>query len=147
MLFGKAALICTEPFMMSSVNRMKIHLYIIYFIHKNLPGIFQWSVTMWSPVRADSRLAPSQWEMLLQSNTISHWLGTNLESVLSGYINVIFNPTTWVWNLAVLFIDMLIFITCYVFLICFCYLNVWQFHVNSFVNVPECLNGVFVWQL
>ena len=32
--------------------------------------------------RADSRLAPSQWEMLLQSNTISHWLGANLESNL-----------------------------------------------------------------
>ena len=30
--------------------------------------------------RADSKLAPSQWEMLLQSNTISHWLGANLES-------------------------------------------------------------------
>ena len=29
--------------------------------------------------RADSRLAPSQWETL-QSNVVSHWLGTNLES-------------------------------------------------------------------
>ena len=33
--------------------------------------------------RADSRLAPSQWETLLQSNTGSHWLGANLESALS----------------------------------------------------------------
>ena len=32
--------------------------------------------------RADSRLAPSQWETLLQSNTVSHWLGLNLESAL-----------------------------------------------------------------
>ena len=32
--------------------------------------------------RADSRLAPRQWETLLQSNTTSHWLGTNLESTL-----------------------------------------------------------------
>ena len=32
--------------------------------------------------RADSRLAPSQWETSLQSNAVSHWLGTNLESVL-----------------------------------------------------------------
>ena len=32
--------------------------------------------------RVDSRLAPSQWEMLLQSNAISHWLGANLESAL-----------------------------------------------------------------
>ena len=28
-------------------------------------------------------LAPSQWEKLLQCNTISHWLGANLESVPS----------------------------------------------------------------
>ena len=32
--------------------------------------------------RADSRLAPSQWEMALQSNAVSHWLGANLESAL-----------------------------------------------------------------
>ena len=32
--------------------------------------------------RVDSRLAPSQWETSLQSNTVSHWLGTNLESAL-----------------------------------------------------------------
>ena len=34
--------------------------------------------------RADSRLAPSQWETLLQSNAVSHWLGTNLELALDG---------------------------------------------------------------
>ena len=32
--------------------------------------------------RADSRLAPSQWETPLQSNAVSHWLGTSLESAL-----------------------------------------------------------------
>ena len=32
--------------------------------------------------RADSRLAPSQWEMSLQSNAVSHLLGANLESAL-----------------------------------------------------------------
>ena len=32
--------------------------------------------------RADSRLAPSQWEMPLLSNDISHWLGASLESAL-----------------------------------------------------------------
>ena len=32
--------------------------------------------------RADSRLAPSQWETLLQSNAVSHWLGLNLESAI-----------------------------------------------------------------
>ena len=30
--------------------------------------------------RADSRFVPSQWVTLLQSNTISHWMGANLES-------------------------------------------------------------------
>ena len=33
--------------------------------------------------RADSRLAPNQWETSLQSNAVSHWLGANLESALS----------------------------------------------------------------
>ena len=33
--------------------------------------------------RADSRLAHSCWETLLQSNPISHWLGAKLESALS----------------------------------------------------------------
>ena len=32
--------------------------------------------------KADSRLAPSQWETSLQSNAISHWLGANLKSAL-----------------------------------------------------------------
>ena len=32
--------------------------------------------------RTDSWLEPSQWEMPLQSNGISHWLGANLESAL-----------------------------------------------------------------
>ena len=32
--------------------------------------------------RVDSRLVSCQWEMSLQSNAISHWLGTNLESAL-----------------------------------------------------------------
>ena len=32
--------------------------------------------------RADSRIAPSQWETALQSNAVSHWLGANLKSVL-----------------------------------------------------------------
>ena len=31
---------------------------------------------------ASTRFAPSQWEMSLQSNAISHWLGANLESAL-----------------------------------------------------------------
>ena len=35
--------------------------------------------------RADSRLAPSQWDTSLQSNAVSHWLGANLETVLVLY--------------------------------------------------------------
>ena len=35
--------------------------------------------------RADSRLMPSQWETLLQSNAVSHWLGANLRSALYTY--------------------------------------------------------------
>ena len=35
-----------------------------------------------SVYRADSRLASSQWETSLQSNAVSHWLDTNLESAL-----------------------------------------------------------------
>ena len=33
-------------------------------------------------IRADFRFAPTQWEMSLQSNGVSHWLGANLNSVL-----------------------------------------------------------------
>ena len=32
--------------------------------------------------RADSRIALNQWETPLQSNAVSHWLGTNQESAL-----------------------------------------------------------------
>ena len=32
--------------------------------------------------KADSRLAPNQWETSLQSNAVSHPLGSNLESAL-----------------------------------------------------------------
>ena len=42
--------------------------------------------------RADSRHAPSQWETSLQSNTISHWLGTNLESAPSFDMIFLQNP-------------------------------------------------------
>ena len=36
-------------------------------------------------IRADSRLASSQWETTLQSNAVSHWLGASLESALVIY--------------------------------------------------------------
>ena len=51
---------------------------------------FEQAAMKWRVInRADSRFAPSQWETLLQSNTVSHWLGTNLESAL---VNLHFRP-------------------------------------------------------
>ena len=41
-----------------------------------------------SSIRADSRLAPSQWETSLQSNAVSHWLGASLELALSMISNL-----------------------------------------------------------
>ena len=38
--------------------------------------------------KADSWFAASQWEMLLQSNVVSHWLDANLESVLQ-YLHIV----------------------------------------------------------
>ena len=43
---------------------------------------FELSYQYQSHIRADSMFAPSQWEMSLQSNAISHWLCTNLQSAL-----------------------------------------------------------------
>ena len=40
------------------------------------------------PFRADSKFAPSQWEMALLCNDVSHWLGANLESALPFYGDV-----------------------------------------------------------
>ena len=44
-----------------------------------------WGSTYVCDSRADSRLAPSQWETSLQSNAVSQWLGVNLESALWYY--------------------------------------------------------------
>ena len=41
-------------------------------------------------IRADSRLATSQWETSLQSNSVSHWLGANLESSLYKTFHLLF---------------------------------------------------------
>ena len=53
--------------------------------------------------RADSRLAPNQWETSLQSNAVSHWLGANLESALSTHFlqcpvkNIILTLPLWTY--------------------------------------------------
>ena len=50
--------------------------HIIWTLNKILTySRFRWKV------RADFRLAPSQWETSLQSNAVFHWLGASLESV------------------------------------------------------------------
>ena len=43
--------------------------------------------------RADSRLAPSQWETALFCNDVSHWLGANLESALCLF-HILDSPVT-----------------------------------------------------
>ena len=45
--------------------------------------------------RADSKLAPSQWETSLQSNAVSHWLGANLESAICVSYHIVAYPTYW----------------------------------------------------
>ena len=45
-----------------------------------IPVIMDLNVTVFAQkiIKADSSLAPSQWETSLQSNAASHWLGANL---------------------------------------------------------------------
>ena len=52
---------------------LQLHVQYRFILHHNI---------LWVYSRADSRLAPSQWETSLQRNSISHWLGANLESAL-----------------------------------------------------------------
>ena len=47
--------------------------------------------------RADSRFVPSQWETPLQSNTVSHWLGANLETALQNYLSRV-SQSMWYWT-------------------------------------------------
>ena len=45
-------------------------------------SLYMLTINMERKHTVDSRLAPSQWETSLQSNTFSQWLGANLESAL-----------------------------------------------------------------
>ena len=65
---------CTEPVDIPSIN-------IDYPIKRAMTSEGHVSC-LTNRCRADSRLAPSQWETALQSNAVSHWLGANLESSL-----------------------------------------------------------------
>ena len=59
--------------------------------------------------RADPRFAASQWETVLQSNTVSHWLGANLESALLYHAQdgIIWKTTQLCWNLLIYTHDIL----------------------------------------
>ena len=45
--------------------------------------------------RADSRFAPCQWETVLLSNDVSHWLGSSLESVLNMWMVLVNAGFRW----------------------------------------------------
>ena len=97
--------IYTYPFlwMINTITKKKTctmsHLFLI-FIFKQFPlkmekiniEIDDFHKGLLYVSRADSRLGPSQWEMSLQSNTISHWLGINLESALL-YVSALLDDT------------------------------------------------------
>ena len=60
-----------------------------------------------SSPRVDSRFVPSQWEMALHCNDVSHWLGASLESALISCVTLVKSlqllwrlGTHW-WNLRV----------------------------------------------
>ena len=56
------------------------------FIFVFLPHIYTSALLPWDKCRADSKLAPSWWGTSFQSNAVSHWLGTNLESALKWFL-------------------------------------------------------------
>ena len=59
-------------------------------VERGLLMLSPYHLSLWSPLslRADSRFAPSQWETAFLCNGISHWLGANLESALSLFLNI-----------------------------------------------------------
>ena len=61
----------------TSTHKEALWSYVIITLYMYIPTI---PYTYW--YRADSRFVPSQWEKSLQSNTVSHCLGANLESAL-----------------------------------------------------------------
>ena len=55
--------------------------------------------------RADSRFAVSQWETLLQSNAVSHWLSTSRESALLYNTKLVLSGKQLWWNLLIYTLD------------------------------------------
>ena len=87
-VMGTMAFFVNENSWLDSFQITDIHksytIYMINIIWNCTCLSMQWNISSSSKVytRADSRLAPSQWETSLQSDTVSHWLGANLESAL-----------------------------------------------------------------
>ena len=75
-------------FMSSSMNVVQISIYDILYLIFDTYFIDDYLKCYYSDdehhlcYRTDSRFAPSQWEMALLCNDISHWLGASLESAL-----------------------------------------------------------------
>ena len=67
---------------MASVRHNELNTVIEDILWQNLSYKITWHEVKRETDRVDSRLAPSQWETSLQSNTVSHWLGANLESAM-----------------------------------------------------------------
>ena len=60
----------------------------------NKHDVYVCKVNIWNGIcacRAVSRFMPSQWETSLQSNAVSHWLGTNRGSPLAWRTAFVFN--------------------------------------------------------
>ena len=68
---------------------MKMYEFLRIFLHKvvkhgqinKIPVLVHHTVLY--NIRVDLRVPPIQWETSLQSNAVSHWLGTNFESALN----------------------------------------------------------------
>ena len=82
------------------IYRAHIYIYIYIYIYMNSIDMSEscnnpFKLNHYKTVcicRADSRLAPSQWETSLQSNAVSHWMDTNLESALHMVWDVLLIP-------------------------------------------------------
>ena len=92
---------------------------------------------LWYIYRADSRLAPSQRETLLQSNAVSHWLRANLESALINQTGT--KPfVPWARGLLAKIVQLFLHIIQYI-LVCFI-IVLWvanvliPFLINSYIN-------------
>ena len=108
------SLSCCQPTGISWASQFVTSFLLVCVSHENclLGGYRFWQIRatslygIWlhfhAPGRVDSRLAPSQWETLLQSNAVSHWLGTNLESAQPRHLFVApyspWNGTHWIFD-------------------------------------------------